>query len=372
MGFPNIIFQISETNNCPKYRIGDTFTVSGVAVFMNNGATSTFVTNTIIQSNQSRENCKILNGDLIKIIIEYERADQIPDCTITCSGCAGAGIRLEYNRKHTPTNTIHIEKDHRDNDTTEVAAAIRQLRGTPFFQKINPENLQEIIKCSDLENFNKDDIILHKGAPGSNFYIIVSGKVNVVNETGISITTLERGEVFGEMSLLCEKKVGATIQACEETKVLNIDHRHFKKILYKFPSLQLFFTQLLAQRLNTSNQKRTDDYASSIIGKLEEIPPDALFQTLNSNAKTGILTITELPGGTAQFSIRQGELIKATYGKQEGEEAFYAILGENKGRFKFNPDLPPEDQDLPEIGYFMKLLMEGLQRIDEEQTAEDD
>jgi len=372
MGFPKIIFQISETENCPKFRLGDSFTLSGVAVFMDNGTTSTFVTNTIIQSNQSRENCKILNSDLINVIIEHERADQIPDSRISCSGCTGARIRLEYSSKHSSAHAIQDEKESEYIDKAEVAAAIQQLRDTPFFQKINPGNLNEIIKCSDLEHFNKDDIILHKGAPGSNFYIIVSGKVNVVNETGISITTLGRGEVFGEMSLLCEKAVGATIQACEETRVLNIDHRHFKKILYKFPSLQLFFTQLLAQRLNTSNKKRTDDYASGIIGKLEEIPPDALFQTLNSNAKTGVLTITELPEGTAQFSIRQGELIKASYGKQEGEEAFYAILGENKGRFKFDPDLPAADQDLPEIGYFMKLLMEGLQRIDEEQASEND
>ena len=372
MGSPGIIFQISETKNCPKYRVGDTFTISGVAVFMDNGMTNTFVTNTIIQANQSRENCTTLDGDLIKIIIEHERADRIPTCSIDCSGCAGASIRLETSGKHSPFNNVNTEQDHKDKDKIEVITAIRQLRDTPFFQKINPRQLQEIAQCSDLESFNKDDIILRKGAPGSNFYVIVSGKVNVVNETGISITTLGRGEVFGEMSLLCEKEVGATIQTREETKVLNIDHRHFKKILYKFPSLQLFFTQLLAQRLNTSNQKRTDDYASGISGKLEEIPPDALFQTLNSNAKTGILTITELPEGTARFSIRQGELIKATYGKLEGEEAFYAILGMSKGRFQLNPDLPPEDQDLPEIGYFMKLLMEGLQRLDEEQVPEND
>ena len=371
MGIPNITFQISKIKNCPIYRDGDSFTLSGVTVFMDNGMTSTFVTNSVIQANQSRENCKILNADFIKIIIEHGRADQIPECTMTCSGCEDATIELEYSHHHS-SNKGAVEKNSSDTEKIAVAAAIEQLRDTPFFSKITAGNLKEIIECSDLETFSKDEIILHKGEPGSNFYIIVSGKVDVVNETGITITTLGRGEVFGEMSLLCDKEIGATIQASETTEVLNIDHRHFKKILYKFPSLQLFFTQLLAQRLNTSNRKRSEDYASSIIGKLEEIPPDALFQTLNSNAKTGVLTITELPEGTARFSIRQGELIRASYGSQEGEEAFYAILREKNGRFKFKPELPPEDQDSPEIGYFMKLLMEGLQRIDEEQASEND
>jgi hypothetical protein len=102
-----------------------------------------------------------------------------------------------------------------------------------------------------------------------------------------------------------------------------------------------------------------------MIGKLEEIPPEALFQTLNVNNKTGILTITQLPRGTARFSMRQGALIKASYGGGKGEDAFYEVLREKQGRFKFTPGLPPEDFDVPEIGYFMKLLMQGLQRMDE-------
>ncbi|MCI5134810.1 MAG: DUF4388 domain-containing protein, partial [Candidatus Electrothrix sp. AW2] len=49
----------------------------------------------------------------------------------------------------------------------------------------------------------------------------------------------------------------------------------------------------------------------------------------------------------------------------KGKHAFFKILREKKGRFKFNPGLPSEDFDVPEIGYFMKLLMEGLQHMDE-------
>jgi hypothetical protein len=107
-----------------------------------------------------------------------------------------------------------------------------------------------------------------------------------------------------------------------------------------------------------------------MIGKLEEIPPEALFQTLNSNHKTGILTITQIQKGTARFSLRQGALIKASYAGSKGEAAFFEVLREKNGRFKFTPGLPPEDFDAPEIGYFMKLLMEGLQRIDERPASQ--
>ena len=75
---------------------------------------------------------------------------------------------------------------------------------------------------------------------------------------------------------------------------------------------------------------------------------------------------TQLKKGTARFSFRQGALIKATYAGNKGETAFFDVLKEKDGRFKFTPGLPPEDFDTPEIGYFMKLLMQGMQKVDEE------
>ncbi len=358
MGFPKVTFRVCETRHCPIYRFGDTFTVSGIAVFMDNEGDSSFINTTVVQCNQERDNCKILSGDLTRIIIEYERADQIPDCLISCSGCTGS-IRLEHSRNLLLDNEVPVE------ESEDIAAIVQTLSNSTFFRNIDPKNLQDIIHFSTIQRYSKDNIIIRKGDPGSNFYIIVSGSVDVLNETGIPISHLGRGEVFGETSLICEENVGATIQATEDTEVLSIDRKHFKKIMEKYPALQLYFTRLLAERLSKANQIRSEDYASAMIGKLDEIPPEALFQTLNVNGKTGILTITQLSKGTARFSLRQGALIKATYAGQSGEAAFYEILRENDGRFKFTPGLPPEDFDVPEIGYFMKLLMEGMQRIDE-------
>jgi len=121
----------------------------------------------------------------------------------------------------------------------------------------------------------------------------------------------------------------------------------------------------MAERLNKSNKVRAEDLASGMTGNLSEIPPEALFQTLNMNNKTGILTITELKNGTARFSFRQGALIKAKYAKYNGDLAFYQILKESSGRFRFTPGIPPEEFSTPEIGFFMKLLMEGMRRLDE-------
>ena len=197
----------------------------------------------------------------------------------------------------------------------------------------------------------------------------MNGGVNVINNSGIIISSLDKGEVFGEMSLICHDSVNATIQVKEPSTILYIDQPNFQKILDVYPAIQLYFTRLLATRLNRSNKVRAEDLSSGMTGNLSEIPAEALFQTLNMNSKTGILTITDLGRGTARFSFRQGALIKAKYDEFSGDLAFYQILKEKSGRFRFTPGIPPEDYSVPEIGFFMKLLMEGMRRLDEGRSS---
>lgn len=359
MGFSKVNFRIIEARECPKYKFGDIFAVTGVALFMHNKTENSFITTTVVHSPEERESCKILCGDITRIIIEYERADKIPDCMISCSGCTGS-IRLEHSLK------ISFEDEHfLEDNTAQLKKYRNMLPEFPFFKSIDRKDLDNILKYFKLKTFDAGSIILRKGDPGGNLYIVASGKIEIINDVGLQICSLGHGEVFGEMSLICEEDVGATVRAFELCEILYLDNKHFNKVLQKYPSLYLYFTRLLAKRLSDSNKVRGDDYSSGMIGKLEEIPPEALFQTLNSNQKTGILTITQLPKGTARFSLRNGALIKAKYGDKSGESAFYEVLHENEGRFKFTPGLPPEDFETPEIGYFMKLLMEGLRRVDE-------
>lgn len=339
------------------YRYGDLFSLTGIAISMEGSDDNSFVTTTVVHGPSNREICKTLSSDLTKIIIEYERADKIPDCMISCSGCTGS-VRLEHKQD------LALTESPVDN-SEQIASIMHVLANFTFFKHFDSKQLKEVLKHFQLISFPKDKIIIRKGDPADNFYIIVTGRVEILNDAGIPMTALGPGDVFGEMSLICNENINATVQAGNDCEALFINQQQFKKLMEHEPSLHMYFTKLLAKRLSDSNRIRSDDYSSGMIGKLEEIPPEALFQTLNVNNKTGILTITQLPQGTARFSMRQGSLIKAKYGKIAGEAAFYDVLREKSGRFKFTPGLPPEDFDVPEIGYFMKLLMEGMQRIDE-------
>jgi hypothetical protein len=130
----------------------------------------------------------------------------------------------------------------------------------------------------------------------------------------------------------------------------------------------MYFARLLARRLAKTNVVRTEDLSSGMSGKLSDMPPSELFQTLNVNQKTGMLTL-QLPKGSADLSFREGSLISVKYNDAESEEAFYEILKEREGRFKFTPGLSEEQMQAAELGDFMWLLMEGIRRMDEQESV---
>lgn len=120
------------------------------------------------------------------------------------------------------------------------------------------------------------------------------------------------------------------------------------------------------------NARHTQHFNSGFSGRIEELPPEELMQTLNMNQKTGTM-LMDLPKSTATVVFKNGQIMSA-FLKNNGEgavdykdkEAFFMLLREKEGNFRFSSFLPPSQEHTAPIGDFMNLLMEGLQRIDED------
>ncbi|MEZ4527619.1 MAG: cyclic nucleotide-binding domain-containing protein [Desulfobacterales bacterium] len=339
MGFPKVFIRVIGTDECPLYKVGDEFKLSGQSLLSPYGKAA----------------CLILVRDITEVLIKYECVEHDSRYVFDCSGCTGIA-RLEYNKE---AEACGWKGDERDRD--EVYAIASSLSNYSFFQTFDEEGIRHLISMLKTIRFSVGDIILRKGEPGKNLYIIASGKVEVLADDGIRIAVLGKGEVFGEMSLLSGDPVNATVRAISPLTLLYLNGKYFREILSRSSSIQIFITRMLARRIANANVIRSREFASGITGNLSEIPPSEVFQTLHLNQKTGVL-ILKLPGGLAAATFREGELIRAKYGEKEDKEAFLEILGAREGRFKFNPELPPEENRQHPIGNFMKLLMEGSKR----------
>jgi hypothetical protein len=362
MSFTEAVFKVVDGKNCPFYQKGDEFKISGNALLLEHNKGNKFISTAIIDLPFQRRECRTLIADLTKILIEHERVDRIPDRVISCGQCKGA-IKLEHKKG----TTIMLAEDIRQH-STDVNTIASLLSHFSIFRTLNEQNLKHFVSLLRLRKYVANDCVIREGDPGKNLYIILSGLVDVLDRDGNSITKLRNGEVFGEMSLISGDRVGATIKVIEPTTVLYIRGQDFLKILNRFPSLQMYFARLLSRRLAKSNVMISKEFSSGMTGTLEQMPPAELFQTLNYNQKTGTLKLN-LPSGPADFVLRGGAILKAQYNQLNGKPAFFAVLGERKGRFHFVPGLSDSDMALPELGMFMELLMEGLRQIDEVESA---
>jgi CRP/FNR family transcriptional regulator, cyclic AMP receptor protein len=362
MSFSEAVFKVVEVNECPFYRKGDEFRISGNALLLEHNKGNKFISTAIIDLPPQRRECRSLVSELTKILIEHERVDRIPDRVISCGECHGV-IRLEHK---SGANFALVEdiKKH-SNDVTVIASLLSHFS---IFRTLSEANLKDLVSLLRLKKYLPNECIIHTGDPGKNLFIVLAGTVDVVDADGISITKLRSGEVFGEMSLISGDPVGATIKVVEPTTVLYINGQDFLKVLNRFPSLQMYFARLLSRRLAKSNVMISKEFSSGMTGTLTQMAPVELVQTLNYNQKTGILRLN-LPKGPAFLAFRGGGIVRAEYGTKKGKAAFFTLLGEKEGRFHFVPGLSENEMGLPELGMFMELLLEGLRKLDERRIA---
>lgn len=343
-------FIIIANAKCPIYQVGDEFKLNGRNLSLMGKPACLTLMDDIIQAVETHMSPKnILSGQF---------PDELFNCSGSFTGCAGS-IRLRLCAESAPSRA-GLKKIE-----DEITAVVGKLTNFSIFKSLNDEDIREIVSHFRIKEYPKGEIVLKKGEPGIKLFIILSGEVEVIGDYDVVIATLGKGDIFGEMSLLSGNPVNSTIRVSKNTKIMCMNGNHFRIMLNRFPSIQMYFARLLVDRLAKSNIERTHQLAKGMAGSLTEISPPELFQALNMAQKTGKL-ILNLTDGRAMISFRDGDVVWAEYNDMTGIDAFFEIVKQVRGNFKFDPALPKEQEEAPVLGDFMYLLMEGLNRLDQE------
>lgn len=114
------------------------------------------------------------------------------------------------------------------------------------------------------------------------------------------------------------------------------------------------------------------DAAGIFQGRVEVFGAPALLQMCAQGRLTGLLTALAEndENSAAVMGFREGEVISATVGSEQGLEAAYAFLAWPKGSFKFTPGEPGDGDPLAQS--VEHLLLEGCRLLDESQKDGDE
>ena len=126
------------------------------------------------------------------------------------------------------------------------------LKSVPLFEQCSKKDLQSIAQIADEVDLRAGKVLIQEGERGREFFVIVSGEVEV-RRKGRKVATLGPGNFVGEMALLSKTPRTATVTAVSPVDVLVITDRAFLELLNRMPELWLKVARALAERIGADD-----------------------------------------------------------------------------------------------------------------------
>ena len=147
-----------------------------------------------------------------------------------------------------------------------------------------------------VERYADGEIIVHEGDTGREMYVIRKGQVEVTKSLGgshVVLATLERGNFFGEMSLLESLPRSATVRAKGETELLVIEPGALLLKIRRDPTFAFEMLQHMSRRV-----RDLDDQLMAVLDEANASPLSEHTQSIRISA----MIARYMPSRTAEHS----------------------------------------------------------------------
>lgn len=122
------------------------------------------------------------------------------------------------------------------------------LERVPLFRGGDPLFLHQVSMALRPRVVSPGQIIVKKGEPGLEMFLICRGEVEVVDSRGQVQATLREGDCFGEVSLLLSEPRTATVRAKTLCDLFVLEKVYFKRILQDHPQFAQAVKEIARER----------------------------------------------------------------------------------------------------------------------------
>lgn len=126
--------------------------------------------------------------------------------------------------KQNPPSTMDFQ------NAAEIFTRMNFIKKAAPFAKLSVEQLKRIAEQIESVFYKSGDVIFNKGDHGDKFYLIESGRVDILNE-GQVLASLKPPMVFGETALLMDVPRGAQAKCSKDSKLLAISRSLFLELI---------------------------------------------------------------------------------------------------------------------------------------------
>lgn len=142
------------------------------------------------------------------------------------------------------------------------------LKTSPIFQPFSAKDKKALIERFKSRSVDEGAYVITREHPGEGLYLLLSGRCEVLDgrDTGDEalLAELKEGDVFGEMSMLWNKKTCASVRARTPCVVLRLGREEFREIIMTHPQVLEVLTEL-SERRRQQNDERSSAPVAFIV-----------------------------------------------------------------------------------------------------------
>ena len=145
------------------------------------------------------------------------------------------------------------------------------FRETLLFGELPETDLEVIVNQSHDRDLRRGDIIFREEDPPDEIYIVLSGRIAIVNKSidgrESMVALMESGDLFGEMGLFDGKGRSAQARALEDSVVTAIPYKPVRSLYESNPIFLWQVIEMLAGRLRNMDEALADSVFLDVTGR---------------------------------------------------------------------------------------------------------
>ncbi len=144
---------------------------------------------------------------------------------------------------------------------------VELLRNIPLFSRIKASKLRLLAFTLERLSYQEEQFLFNEGDSGDAAYIIINGAAAILIDTGtsqIEAARLKKGDVVGEIAILCDVPRTATVQAKDSLITLKITKERFFNLVTEFPEIAVEIMRELTARLERISTQLRDASSGKI------------------------------------------------------------------------------------------------------------
>ena len=192
------------------------------------------------------------------------------------------------------------------------AGANPPLPVIPLFSDLKKDEFLSLMQKIQSRQFRQGEIACRQGERGDSLFVISRGKVGIFREDPgrekVFLNTLQEGDFFGEFAFFSQAPRTATVEALEETEILEISKDDLDEVIREFPGVSRVLGNFYKER---------------VVDTL--VATSALFRSFSPSERKRLLQMfipQEFPAGA--LVLEEGE---------PGDSLFLS----KRGRLRFSP-----------------------------------